>query len=142
MQKLKIALAIALPVVIVLLAALILGPFSVKNEENDLGAAFAVIIVILFNVGSVIVCLPFAVAFLVIEICLFTAKKQRRVACALLVLMSILLPLLGILIGVDALVFAAYSTLFLLIAIATAAVYLAAYVLCILYFLACRRNAE
>ncbi len=139
MQKLKLALSVILPFVIALLAALFVCSLNVKNEENDLGAAFAILFLVLGNVGSGIACIPFATAFLVIEICLFAVKNQRGTACALLVLMSILLPLLGALVVFDAVMFAAYSPLFLTVAIVTAAVYLAAYVLCILYFRASRR---
>ncbi len=142
MRKLQIALAVILPAVIVLLAALFVCSINVNYGENDLGAAFAALFVVLINVGSGVACLPFAAAFLVIEICLFAVERQKGTACALLILMSILLPLLGVLVVFDAAIFASYSPLFLTVAIATAAVYLAAYVLCILYFRSCRKTAQ
>ncbi len=141
MKKFKLALAVILPVFIALLVALFVCSLNVKNVENDLGEAFAAIFRVLINIGSIFVCLPFAAAFAVLEICLFAAKKQTRVARALLIFMTILLPFLAVIVGIDAMFFASYSALFLTVAIATAAVYVAAYILCILYFINCRRSS-
>ncbi len=142
MKKIKIALAVALPAVIVLLAVFFVCSFSLKNMENDVGAAFAAVIIILANVGSVIACIPFAAAFLVFEILLFTAKKQTRVAIALLIVMSILLPILGFVLILDATVISSlYSSLFIGVMVVLALGYLLTYVLSILYLISCRKAA-
>lgn len=131
MNKALTGLKIVLPFLIVMPIVLILMFFTVSPQAGDgtLEEGLQVVFGFLFSIIPLFCLFPISAALLVIEICLFAVKPKKGSVIAALVFLCLQAPVLG-LFSFFTLAMLSEVIVYVIIAVATLAVYLAAFVLC------------
>ncbi len=145
MKQIRITVAAVLGAFTVLFAVsyvLLFSSGELMAPTEDLGEGLSRVFGVLLSVIPLFLGIPAIVGIIVLTVCIFVLKKKLPPAVALLILMTLYLPVVGF----SAVVMVeVYLSQFLALALAAggmAAVYLAAYVVTCIYVHLCRTRGD
>ena len=91
MKLAKIFLPLSVLSIIGIACLVLLGGTQLNSGNSDAGDALGFIFTLFFNLIPLIAYIPFGLAFIVCEICLFAVPKKNKTMIAVIVLKSVLL---------------------------------------------------
>ena len=129
MKLAKIFLPLSILSIIGIACLVLLGGTQLNSGDTDAGAAIGFVFVLLFNIVPLIAYIPFGLAFMVCEICLFAVPKKNKTMIAVIVLKSLLLVVVLYNVIFMTLSLIEFSPLFATLLILCGALYLASLVI-------------
>ena len=94
MKLAKAVLPFSVLALIGIICAVLFNKGGASGDENQLGAALGYFFTLVLNIVPMALFIPFGVAFIICEICLFCVRNPIPTMIAVLVLKCLLLPVL------------------------------------------------